>query len=124
MPVDYEQLLIEANERIEALEHENQRLSERLTDIEMADEPARVPFRAGDLVRIKTLSPEEWVLACDEDNGHVLPAYCLPTRINVDDVELVTAATDEQRLDMLARYGEPNLDFRQALAARQLSKAR
>lgn len=57
-------------------------------------------FRAGDVVSVKTIN-EKWVLACDEEDGEVICAGWPESRTPTSNVELVRAATDEQRLQML-----------------------
>jgi hypothetical protein len=81
-------------------------------------------LRAGDVVRTLREPIEDWVLACDEDRGRIMPAGWPSTIVDACEVELVTAATDEERERMLqdcAAMTEP--DPRRSLAQRQLGTA-
>jgi hypothetical protein len=57
-------------------------------------------FRADDHVHHGP-SGEDWVLACDEENGEVIPAGWPEGIAKAADCMLLRAATDAQRLDML-----------------------
>lgn len=60
----------------------------------------RRPFRAGDVVRHIELG-EEWLLACDEWADRVCACGWPPSWNLATEVELVTPATDEERLQRL-----------------------
>jgi hypothetical protein len=78
-------------------------------------------LRAGDVVRTIREPIEDWVLACDEDRGRIMPAGWPSTIVDVAEVELVTSATDEQREKMLRDCAEMTTpDPRRSLAQRQL----
>ena len=82
------------------------------------------PFRAGDTVRHKNTG-QEWVLACDERTGRVFPAGWPAGESRADACELVTAASDRERLMMLldsASTTKVHDDFgiRQGVAHEQL----
>jgi hypothetical protein len=57
-------------------------------------------FRAGDHVGHNP-SGEEWVLACDEENGEIIPAGWPEGLAKATDCILLKAATDAERLKML-----------------------
>lgn len=80
-------------------------------------------FRAGDGVMHRP-SGEKWTLACDEDSGCVYPMGWPESRAQAADCDLLRAATDAQRADILTRAA--NLrngdDMRARLARRQLSQ--
>jgi hypothetical protein len=83
-----------------------------------------VTFRAGDIVRHKP-SGEEWVLAVDEDGGWLSPAGWPDTIVRPFECELVTAATDAERLKFLrqvarSRDDRGGSDRRARIAQRQL----
>lgn len=65
----------------------------------------RKPFRAGDVV-FHGPSKEQWVLACDEDDGSVYPAGWPQSRVPAADCELVEAADDDARIAMLRQVAE------------------
>lgn len=79
-------------------------------------------FRAGDIV-FHTPSGEEWQLACDEDDGDVMPCGWPACIADASDCTLVKAATDEERTKMLREWAgghSRNLfDFRVQTAERQ-----
>lgn len=65
--------------------------------------PDRRIFRAHDVVR-HTPTGEEWLLATDEENGHVFPAGWPCTLARSSDCELLTPATPEKRFGMLLAW--------------------
>lgn len=78
-------------------------------------------YRAGDVVRHLALD-QEWLLACDEDHGRIAACGWPESWNRVEEVELVHAASDEERLERLretaALHGG---DSRAAAARRQLA---
>ena len=84
-------------------------------------------YRAGDVVRHGPTC-ETWVLACDEEDGRVLPAGYPECTAAAADCELVTAATDVDRVEMLRRVahatGGHGASYRTSLAAEQFAKER
>ena len=79
-------------------------------------------FRAGDTVHNQP-SGEDWVLACDEYQEHVMPAGWPESREKVSDCELIEAASDELRLQML-KDASAGSGVRADLAQRQLTAER
>lgn len=80
-------------------------------------------FRAGDVVR-QVADGEEWLLACDEENGHVLPLGWPCSREPVDSIELVKAASDDDRMRWLRELAaRTDNDPRTLAAKRQLAAA-
>lgn len=88
-------------------------------------EPAPKPaFRAGDTV-LHRPSNETWVLACDQDRAWVLPAGWPESLAKAEECELLDAASDADRLEMLIRVsGCSPSSYRTALATRQLEATR
>ena len=62
-------------------------------------------FRAGDYILHKP-SGEQWVLAADQHRGDVVCAGWPETIARATDCELVEAASDETREDMLRRVAK------------------
>lgn len=58
------------------------------------------PFRAGDIV-LHEPSNEEWVLACDEENGHVFPSGWPPTRADAHHCIVTERASADRREEQL-----------------------
>lgn len=84
-------------------------------------------MRAGDTVR-HTPSGEEWVLACDEEDGRVCPAGWPEATAAAYDCVLLKAASDIERMEMLRRvaftsnnYGA---SYRTSLALEQFTRER
>jgi hypothetical protein len=84
-------------------------------------------YRAGDTVK-HTPSGEEWTLACDEEDGRVVPAGWPESTGAAYDCTLIRAATNIERLEMLRRvafasnnYGA---SYRTSLALEQFTKER
>lgn len=75
-------------------------------------------FRAGDVVKHHP-SGEEWVLACDEENGYVTPAGWPESRAAALDCTLIEAASDESRFEMLTNASRIS-GYRGSLARTQL----
>lgn len=67
---------------------------------------------------------QEWVLACDVSNhGDAVPAGWPEGIVPASSCELITAASDEQRLEMLRRVAAGSgheYSYRRSLAATQL----
>lgn len=78
-------------------------------------------YRAGDVVRHRELG-EEWGLACDEKDGRIAACGWPEGWTRVEEVELVEAATDEHRLEVLTRVARENRDSRGAAAKAQLQR--
>lgn len=76
-------------------------------------------YRAGDVVRHRELG-EEWGLACDEKDGRIAARGGPEGWTRVEEVELVEAATDEHRLEVLTSVARDNRDSRGAAAREQL----
>ena len=81
------------------------------------------PFVAGDVVRHGPTG-EEWVLACDEERGEVMPCGWPMCIAKAADCVLVTAATNTARAQMLTtwsekRDSESSRDWRTLTARRQ-----
>jgi hypothetical protein len=86
----------------------------------------RKKFRAGDYVQVfdsKGEPWERWVLAVDEDNqGYLTCAGWPETRVEAEKCQLIKAATDEERLDMLSKVSEHHgYSYRSSLAKSQLA---
>jgi hypothetical protein len=79
-------------------------------------------YRAGDVVRHRELG-EEWSLACDERDGRIAACGWPEGWTRVEEVELVEAATDEHRLEVLTSVARDNRDSRGAAARAQLAAA-
>ncbi len=85
-------------------------------------------FLAGDFVHHGP-SGEDWVLACDEEKGEVMPSGWPMCIAKASDCTLQQKATPEQRLDILKTWAAPHpdaegeLDWRTITARRQLSTA-
>lgn len=79
-------------------------------------------YRAGDVVRHRELG-EEWGLACDEKDGRIAACGWPEGWTRVEEVELVEAATDEHRLEVLTSVARDNRDSRGAAARAQLAAA-
>ena len=100
------------------------------TDIQTqtGEEPFRCtglvrPLVAGDIVRHGPTC-EEWVLACDEERGEVMPCGWPMCIAKAKDCSLVTAATEEARAAMLKTWAEKqdsesSRDWRTLTARRQ-----
>ena len=86
---------------------------------------SRPTFRAGDVVK-HSPTGEIWTLANDEENNRVSPCGWPRCWAEAADCALVEAATDEQRIEMLARWVKKTLeetegyDHRVSTAKRQL----
>lgn len=86
---------------------------------------AMFPFRAGD--RVKHVSGETWILACDQQGNDVMPAGWPETLAKATHCRLVQEATDEQHRSMLQEVAASRADRggdssrRQRLAAIQLA---
>ena len=78
-------------------------------------------FRAGDAVA-HAPSGETWILACDEDNGRVIPCGWPESQAEASDCTLVEAATDEERVEILreAAAATGGYSYRRSLARHQL----
>lgn len=74
-------------------------------------------FRAADHVAHGPTG-ETWLLACDEDNGEVIPCGWPETYARASDCTLVKAATDEERMDILRLVGREGMDGLRASRAR------
>lgn len=80
-------------------------------------------YRAGDVVKHQP-SGEEWLLACDEEDGLVVCCGWPESMARARECSLVTAATDADRLDTLRRVAKSCWDqARGRRAARQLAEA-
>jgi hypothetical protein len=82
---------------------------------------AHRPFRAGDVV-IHEPTGEEWVLACDEDNGDVYPAGWPTTIARAGQCRIVWPAWDNTRVDMLRSVAACGCPVRSARARRDLEE--
>lgn len=82
-------------------------------------------LRVGDVVRTTAEPVETWLLACDEEHGRVLVAGWPCTLADVDGLELVEPATDEERIAMLRQCAAmaDRGDSRCLAAVRQLEAA-
>ena len=84
-------------------------------------------MRAGDTVK-HLPTGETWVLACDEDDGRVMPAGWPESEARSSDCVLIQSATDMERLEMLRRVaGQTNnygTSYRTSLAKRQFNQER
>lgn len=85
-------------------------------------------LRAGDDVAHGP-SGETWTLACDEENGEVMPCGWPEGWAKAADCTLVKAASDAERLEMLRMVAATRGDHgerthRASLAAHQLTEAR
>lgn len=79
-----------------------------------------MPFRAGDIVKHRP-SGETWVLACDEDDrAWVLPAGWPESLAVSVECDLLTAATDVERSDMLREVAK-GTGYRASVARNQLA---
>lgn len=81
------------------------------------------PFVAGDVVRHGPTG-EEWILACDEERGEVMPCGWPMCIAKSQDCALVKAATEDERSAMLKTWVEKNdsesgRDWRTLTARRQ-----
>jgi hypothetical protein len=85
---------------------------------EPAQQPARTPFRAGDIVSHRR-SGENWVLACDEFDGYVMPAGWPDSVEPANGCDIVKPATDEERVAILKQSAD-STGMRAARAKRQL----
>lgn len=89
---------------------------------------SRSPFRAGDRVRHRP-SGETWILAVDErEDGSVYPCGWPESRADAADCELVEAASDEKRLEMLRHVAgghddEGTMSIRRSVGRHQLARA-
>lgn len=79
---------------------------------------ARAPFRAGDIVNHRK-SGENWLLACDEFDGYVMPSGWPESAEPANSCDLVKAATDEERVAMLEEVSKSK-GLRAARAKAQL----
>lgn len=78
-------------------------------------------YRAGDVVR-HLARGQEWLLACDEEHGRVSACGWPSSWNRVEEVELVHAASDEERLERLRETAAmKGNDSRAAAAQRQLA---
>lgn len=80
--------------------------------------PARTPFRAGDIVNHRR-SGENWVLACDEFDGYVMPAGWPDSVEPANGCDIVKPATDEERVAILKQAAD-STGTRAARAKQQL----
>jgi hypothetical protein len=89
-------------------------------EVKACSAPVCSRFRAGDTV-LHHPSEEEWILACDEENGRVSPCGWPETLAEAKDCELIAAATEPERLAMLRTWEQlPGSDYRIRAARRQL----
>lgn len=89
---------------------------------ESIESRVKASFRAGDFVRYKT-AKEDWILACDENNGQVICMGWPETTVDASDCELIKAATDEERKHSLIKVSQGcRGQYRGSLAKRQLEK--
>lgn len=82
-------------------------------------------LRAGDHVHHGP-SGEDWVLACDERDGHVVPAGWPECMAKAEHCTLLKAADDAERLEMLTRAAATRTEngsysWRKSLAMQQLA---
>jgi len=94
-------------------------------DAEPSPASAGSTFRAGDVVH-HVPSGEDWILACDEVDGHVHPMGWPESRAKASDCRLCTAASDKHRQDTLRAVAEARRafgdgDYRPRIAAYQLA---
>lgn len=75
-------------------------------------------YRAGDTVFVPAID-EEWLLACDEDNGMVVCCGWPESWVKASEVELREAASDQARLSMLFAVSKIG-GARASLALRQI----
>ena len=76
-------------------------------------------FRAGDTVKHHP-SGETWILACDQEQDYVLPRGSTEQMVKASDCELVTAASYDERREMLQRVmSSTSHGLRVQLATRQ-----
>lgn len=108
----------------------------RMKDTNMATDPANEHsgrasgsrFRAGDVVQHGPTA-EEWILANDEEHGHVKPCGWPCPLAKAKDCTLVKSATDKQRIDMLTNWAAKDKgwdhenDYRTRTARHQLATA-
>ena len=85
------------------------------------------PLVAGDVVRHGPTG-EEWILACDEDRGEVMPCGWPMCIAKAKDCALVKAATEDERAAMLKTWAEKqdsesSRDWRTLTARRQWPNA-
>jgi len=81
------------------------------------------PLRAADVVKHGPTG-EEWVLACDEERGEVMPCGWPMSIAKANDCTLVESATEYERESMLKTWSqktdpESNRDWRTLTARRQ-----
>lgn len=74
-------------------------------------------FRAGDHVHHGPTG-EDWVLACDEESGEVIPCGWPETYARASDCTLKTPVTDAGRLALLREVGRPGAEGLRASRAR------
>jgi hypothetical protein len=85
-------------------------------------------FLAGDVVQHGPTA-EEWILANDEEHGHVMPCGWPESMAKAKDCTLVKSATDKQRIDMLTNWSAKDKgrdhenDYRTRTARHQLATA-
>lgn len=75
-------------------------------------------FRAGDAV-LHRPSGETWILACDERNGEIVCCGWPESMAPAKDCDLVEAATDRMRSDILWQVARECRDELRARRARQ-----
>lgn len=79
-------------------------------------------FRAGDVVA-HAPTGEEWVLACDEHRGNVMPYGWPETIALASDCTLIESATDGKRLEVLIEVSKSE-GLRASRAREQLEAAK
>jgi hypothetical protein len=89
-------------------------------EVASASAPVCSRFRAGDTVRHRS-SEEEWILACDEEQGRISPCGWPETLAEAKYCELIAAATEPERIAMLKTWHQQSeSDHRTRAARRQL----
>ena len=80
-----------------------------------------VPFRAGDTVKHEPTG-EEWSLACDEEDGKVLPEGWPMCSAKSKDCVIVERSSSAERLKTLQNWAESKSadDWRSITANRQI----
>lgn len=61
---------------------------------------------------------EKWLLACDEQNGEIICCGWPETFARASDCDLLKAATDEERLELLREVAKPGRSDTRASRAR------
>lgn len=82
--------------------------------------PARHHYRAGDHV-LHHGTGEKWLLACDEQDGEIVCCGWPETYAPAEGVELVRAATDSERLQVLRDVSRIHDQRRGSIARAQLA---